>query len=298
MVSETAEMYLKRLAELGGAKTEVPIPRLAERLTVTQVSATEMVHRLAEQGWLTHTPYRGARLTEAGRELAHGVIRRQRLWEVFLYERLKLPVTEVEALACQLEHATPPQVVAALDQYLGHPAACPHGHPIPTAQNANTALTGTTLDRLGTGAMGIVLQVQSEDEQTFAYFETQGLVAGAHFRVRATTPVHGPVTIDIEGRPVALAVSLAAMVRVAEMERARLPLSHLAAGESGVIEIVGGSASVRRRFVEMGIVKGERITAERVAPLGDPVAYHLKGYRLSLRREEAERVVVLKDAPC
>ncbi len=297
-LSETAEMYLKRLAELGGTLDDVPVPRLAQRLGVTVVSANEMIHRLAEQGWLTHTPYRGARLTGAGRELAQGVIRRQRLWEVFLHERLNLPVAEVETLACELEHATPPQVVAALDRYLEHPAVCPHGHPIPTAENVNAALTGTTLDRLSAGASGTVLQVLSDDEQTYTFFEARGLRVGASFRVIATTPVHGPISVEVAGQPIALAVSLAAMVRVVETQRARLPLSHLDAGESGVITAIGGSAALRRRFSEMGLVKGERITAERVAPLGDPVAYYLKGYRLSLRREEAEQVTIMKDDPC
>ena len=71
-----------------------------------------------------------------------------------------------------------------------------------------------------------------------------------------------------------------------------MPLQEIHTGQSATIVHVGGVAALRRRFAEMGIVAGEVIRAERVAPLGDPVAYRIKGYRLSLRREEAAQIVV------
>lgn len=71
-----------------------------------------------------------------------------------------------------------------------------------------------------------------------------------------------------------------------------MSLQEIPPGQSATIVHVGGAASLRRRFIEMGIVPGETIRAERVAPLGDPVAYRIKGYRLSLRREEASQIEV------
>src|SRR5512145_1864721 len=88
-LSESTEMYLKAMAELGNGET-VAIGRLAQRLDVTPVSANEMVKRLGDQGLVSHTPYKGVNLTEKGREVACDVLRRQRLWEVFLYEHLKI----------------------------------------------------------------------------------------------------------------------------------------------------------------------------------------------------------------
>jgi Fe2+ transport system protein FeoA len=73
-----------------------------------------------------------------------------------------------------------------------------------------------------------------------------------------------------------------------------VPLSTLVPGESSTIAFVGGSGSLRRRCVEMGIVRGEPIAVERVAPLGDPIAYLIKGYLLSLRRADAELILVRK----
>src|SRR5690349_20398526 len=87
-LSESTEMYLKAMAEFGDR--DVSIARLAARLHVTPVSANEMVKKLGEQGLVAHIPYKGVNLTNRGREVACDVLRRQRLWEVFLFEHLKI----------------------------------------------------------------------------------------------------------------------------------------------------------------------------------------------------------------
>lgn len=71
-----------------------------------------------------------------------------------------------------------------------------------------------------------------------------------------------------------------------------IPLSHLVPGQQARITRVGGTGLLRRRYMEMGLVKGEIIRVDRIAPLGDPIEYHVKGYQLSLRRQEAERITV------
>ena len=87
--SESIEMYLKTLAEFD-ASAPVAISHVAQRLGVTQVSATEMVKRLSEQELVSHVPYKGVTLTPKGQVVAYNVIRRQRLWECFLYQQLKI----------------------------------------------------------------------------------------------------------------------------------------------------------------------------------------------------------------
>ena len=112
-LSESTEMYLKAMVELSDREM-VGIGRLAERLRVTSVSANEMVRRLSEQGLVKHTPYKGVALTKKGREAACNVLRRQRLWECFLYDHLKIEWALVYEFACSLEHATGPEVTEAL----------------------------------------------------------------------------------------------------------------------------------------------------------------------------------------
>ena len=92
-----------------------------------------MVQVLAELGWAEHRPYHGARLTSTGRKLALSLVRKHRLWETFLVDRLGFGWEEVHDIAEQLEHVDSVALVERLDAYLGHPQSDPHGDPIPKA---------------------------------------------------------------------------------------------------------------------------------------------------------------------
>src|SRR6266511_392927 len=157
-LSESTEMYLKAMIEISDHEV-VAIGRLAERLSVTPVSANEMVRRLGEQGLVSHTPYKGVALTEKGHEVACDVTRRQRLWECFLYDHLRIEWALVYELACSLEHATAPEVTEALSIFLGEPKACPHGNPIYAADGSCTPLDGAPLNRVAVGETVQVLAV-------------------------------------------------------------------------------------------------------------------------------------------
>src|SRR5690554_1662184 len=104
--SESTEMYIKTIFELDGGDEQVAISRIAERLGVSTVSATEMMKRLAERDLLVHTPYKGVQLTATGRRRALHVVRRHRLWECFLMDQLDIPWEKTHEYACQLEHST------------------------------------------------------------------------------------------------------------------------------------------------------------------------------------------------
>ena len=133
--AESEEMYLKTIAEISHHGKLVPVTSIAERLSISTVSASEMVHRLQDRGLVEHTPYKGVRLSTDGRERAEGILRRHRLWECFLTEHLALPGTHVHDLACRLEHVSTDMLTDALDKYLDLPAFCPHGNAIPTSQD-------------------------------------------------------------------------------------------------------------------------------------------------------------------
>ena len=130
--NESTEMYLKTISELA-EKEEAPVPisALAERMGVSNVSATEMVHRLGEQGLLQHEPYKGVSLSTMGRQRATAIIRTHHMWECFLAGKLQFPWEQVHDFACRLEHATDSAVTEALAAYLNQPQRCPHGNPTP-----------------------------------------------------------------------------------------------------------------------------------------------------------------------
>ena len=133
--STQREDHLKALYALGASQPSswVSTTQMASHLGVKPPSVTAMVQVLAELGWAEHRPYHGARLTPTGRKLALSLVRKHRLWETFLVDRLGFGWEEVHDIAEQLEHVDSVALVARLDAYLGHPQTDPHGDPIPKA---------------------------------------------------------------------------------------------------------------------------------------------------------------------
>ena len=211
-LSESTEMYLKAMSELGDR--DVAIARVAERLNVTNVSANEMMRRLSDQGLVTHTPYKGVTLTKKGREVASNVIRRQRLWEVFLYKHLNIEWSKVYELACSLEHATAPEVTEALAGFLGNPKVCPRGNPIPDENGSFVPLDGVALSEVEVGKTVTVLAVNATATDLLKYLQDKNILPGQKIKVVEAAPLDGPLTVFVGGKEAALGLSLAGFVIV------------------------------------------------------------------------------------
>ncbi len=212
-LSESTEMYLKAMAELSDHDM-VATARLAEYLNVTPVSVNEMVRRLGEQGLMTHTPYKGVTLTKKGRKVASDVMRRQRLWECFLYDHLKIEWSQLYELACSLEHATAPEVTEALAVFLGNPKICPRGNPIPAADGSFTPLNGIRLDTVAVGKTMQVLAVNATATDVLKYLCERNIMPGCKLTVIEAAPLQGPLTLRVEEKEVVLGLSLAKFVIV------------------------------------------------------------------------------------
>jgi len=212
-MSESTEMYLKAMAELSDHDV-VATARLAEHLNVTSVSVNEMVRRLSEQGLMKHTPYKGVTLTEKGREVASNVMRRQRLWECFLYDYLKIEWAQLYELACSLEHATAPEVTEALAAFLGDPKTCPRGNPIPAADGSFTPLNGIPLDTVAIGETVQVLAVNATATDVLKYLYERGILPGCRLTVVEAAPLQGPLTLRVDEKEIALGLSMAKFVIV------------------------------------------------------------------------------------
>ncbi len=220
-LSESTEMYLKAMAEISG-RDVVAIGRLAERLGVTPVSANEMVKRLGEHGLVSHTPYKGVNLTKKGREVAGNVIRRQRLWECFLYDHLKIEWSRVYEFACSLEHATAPEVTEALAGFLGDPKTCPRGNPIPAADGSFIPLDAVPLSDVKLGQIAHIVAVNATATDVLKYLQEKNILPGRDVTVVEVAPMQGPLTLHVNpaedngtsGKDVALGLSMAEFVLV------------------------------------------------------------------------------------
>ncbi|WP_103062062.1 metal-dependent transcriptional regulator [Actinomyces qiguomingii] len=163
--SAVTQDYLKAVwaaSEWGGKGAS--ITGLARRMGVAPSTASENVARLVEAGLLEHVPYRAVTLSERGRRLAQGMVRRHRLLETYLVEALGFEWDEVHAEAEVLEHAVSDRLLAALDAALGHPVRDPHGDPIPTADGSVIVPELRCVDTLTVGQSGVVGRIKDDPD--------------------------------------------------------------------------------------------------------------------------------------
>lgn len=210
--SESTEMYLLRIALLQRHTHPVPIPMLAQELSVSPVSANEMCRKLTQRALVTYEPYKGVTLTPQGEKLAQRVLRHRRLWEVFLVEKLGIPPAEAEQIACRFEHITPAQVAEQLATFLGNPTTSPQNEPIPTVNNAETAATPPQrLTDLRPGNRGRVVSVAKTDTVTRDFLRHLGIRPGVIIEILAEAP-DGTQLVALDEQRVSLSPQLAAEI--------------------------------------------------------------------------------------
>lgn len=220
MASIAVENYLKHILLLAEESEElVSMGSLAHALDVVPGTATTMVKALADEGFVEHRPRQGVRLTEAGRRMALGVIRRHRLVETFLVNVLGMDWSGVHAEAEQLEHAISDEVLDRLDALLGHPAADPHGDPIPSAHGKLRSQVYATLATCPTAKPLRVVRITEQTPDFLQFARSQGLLPGEALQVAERNLAAGLVTVKRgAGRPMALSLAAAGKVLV-EPER-------------------------------------------------------------------------------
>mgnify|MGYP001827482702 FL=1 len=182
--SEAEEMYLITIARAveAGRPEPVPVSHAARELDVSAVSANQMIRKLAGRGYVEYEPYQGVTLTESGRDVASSILRRRRLWGVFLSEQLGLTPERADEIACDFEHITPDDVADLLSGYLGDPASGPRGHSIPNGRSESAPPPTVRLDAVPAGDRRSVVGVNLSSELR-QFVEMQGVVPGAAVEV-------------------------------------------------------------------------------------------------------------------
>jgi DtxR family Mn-dependent transcriptional regulator len=211
---ESAEMYLKTIAELADMREFVPITSIAERLGISTVSASEMIRRLQDHGLLRHTPYKGVQLTKHGTNKANLVIRNHRLWEIFLVDKLGIAWEKAHEHACRLEHAVNDEVIDALDRYLEHPESCPHGNPIPDPKGKMPRVAGTRLIDFDVSESGIILRILPNDDYDVlcSYLAVHDIKPGGKITVVEIAPFDGPISVRLGSQVHALGRNIAQQI--------------------------------------------------------------------------------------
>jgi DtxR family Mn-dependent transcriptional regulator len=217
VASSTVENYLKHILLLSeGSDGLVSMGALAASLAVVPGTATTMVKALADGGLVEHQPRQGVRLTAGGRRVALNVIRKHRLIETFLVNVLKMDWSSVHAEAEKLEHAISDDVLDRLDALLGHPAADPHGDPIPSQQGKLDAQVYATMATCVVEKPLRIVRVVDQSIEFLQFAEHNGLLPGESARVADRNLAAGLVTIKrANGRTVTLGLAAAGNILVA-----------------------------------------------------------------------------------
>jgi len=216
-LSAPVEDYLKAIYDLELVGAPASTNDIADRLAISPASVSGMMRRLAEQRLITHEPYRGVRLTGAGRKAALRTLRRHRILECYLIEVLGYEWDGVHDEAERLEHAASDELIERMAARLGNPTQDPHGAPIPTRDGRVEEARLRTLAGVALGERVRVRRVQDEDAERLRYLAELGIRPGAVVRILDRAPYDGPITLWVgenAGTTRAIGVGLAAEVFV------------------------------------------------------------------------------------
>ena len=178
------ENYLKAIYHLTVVSTSgVSTNAIAEVMETKASSVTDMLKKLAEKDLVNYKKYQGVTLTDNGKLEAKMIVRKHRLWEVFLVEKLGFSWDEVHDIAEQLEHIKSEQLINKLDDFLGNPTEDPHGDPIPNAQGQLPKIDKQLLSDLAEGQKGICVGVKDTSSDFLKYLDKQGIALGSSIEI-------------------------------------------------------------------------------------------------------------------
>lgn len=199
MVSSTEENYLKAIFKISEKEgTPVSTNSISSSMNTSAASVSDMIKRLAEKDLVLYEKWKGVRLTDKGREIATSLIRKHRLWEVFLVDKLNFAWDEVHPLAEQLEHVKSDTLVNRLDEYLGFPKFDPHGDPIPD-ENGNFTFRKQILLSDFNDTNAVIVGVQEHSKPFLNYLDRLGLKLGTAIEIIETVEYDGSIRIKIDG---------------------------------------------------------------------------------------------------
>ena len=180
------ENYLKTIYHLTTVfNSEVSTNAIAEKMETKASSVTDMLKKLAEKDLIHYKKYQGVSLTPNGLLAAKMIVRKHRLWEVFLVEKLEFSWDEVHDIAEQLEHIQSDKLINKLDDFLGNPTEDPHGDPIPDVNGRMIKIEKQLVSDLSEGQSGICVGVKDTSSEFLQYLDKQEIALGSKIKVVA-----------------------------------------------------------------------------------------------------------------
>jgi len=201
MFSLSEENYLKAIFHLERSyPTGVSTNALAEEMSTKASSVTDMIKRLSEKKLVAYKKYQGVKLSKFGRETAVEVIRKHRLWEVFLVDKLGFAWDEVHEVAEQLEHIKSDKLIKELDRFLDFPKRDPHGDPIPDSKGNFITSNKVLLAELKKGESGICIGVKDSSPEFLQYLDKNNIALGQLIVILEKETFDQSMLINLNGK--------------------------------------------------------------------------------------------------
>ena len=196
-ISPSKEDYIKTIYNLNGSDTIVSNKQLSHSLAFSSASLTDMNNRLKKENLITYYPYKGVQLTDLGIQIANQLIRKHRIWEVFLFEKLGFEWDEVHVEADRLEHASSDKVIERLSNLLGNPVYDPHGGIIPNADGTVDLdkIPLISLKDIAVNQTFTVKEVPDEDSILLDYLAQKGFLLNDEYEVLEIETFDGTLTL-------------------------------------------------------------------------------------------------------
>ena len=204
------EDYIKAIYHLSETENiSVATNAIAEQMSTKPSSVTDMIKKLSEKSLVNYKKYQGVSLTEKGRLVALTIVRKHRLWEVFLVDKLNFSWDEVHEVAEQLEHIKSEALIDKLDAHLGYPKVDPHGDPIPTKDGTFKKSVKKLISQLPVSSEGVCVGVNDSSVAFLKFLDKNRIALGDTFRILDREEFDGSVTIQTRAGAIRISEQIA-----------------------------------------------------------------------------------------
>lgn len=198
-LSTAEENYLKAIFKISErSQKSASTNAIAKHLSTSAASVTDMLKRLAEKKFINYEKYKGVTLTSIGSKIATQLIRKHRLWEVFLVKKLRFTWDQVHDIAEQLEHIQSNELIMRLDAFLDYPKFDPHGDPIPNSDGKFTIRNQTPLSEMHKGQIGSLVGVKEHNSDFLLYLNSLNIKLGTIISIKETIPFDRSMLVELD----------------------------------------------------------------------------------------------------
>ena len=198
MLSQTEENYIKAIYSIGlHTGKSVSTNNISQELETKASSVTDMIQKLSDKKLVAYKKYKGSNLTSKGKNIAIKIVRKHRLWEVFLVNKLDYKWDEVHDLAEQLEHIKSNSLIDKLENFLEFPAHDPHGDPIPDKNGNITHHKDNMLSSIPIGKLCTVIGVKDSSKAFLNYLDNSNIKLGSTLKVISKEEFDNSIIIEM-----------------------------------------------------------------------------------------------------